>query len=374
MNYYLIAGEASGDLHGAHLIEQIIHNDSDASFRFWGGDKMAAATHTEPVKHYKDYDHMGIVEVIKHLRTIISNITFCKKDIEIHKPDAVIFIDFPGFNLKIAPFVKQLGIPTFYYISPTIWIWKEKRVHKIKKYIDHMFVELPFIKDTYKKHNYDVDFVGHPLIDAIHNFSQKYSQASFIKTHNLPDKKIIAVLPGSREYEIRDNLTTMQQISEDFHEYEFVIAGISHFSKDFYRQYISAHNVSVVFDQTYELLTKSDAAIVVSGTATLETALFHIPQIVVYKTNPFTFYIAKMLVNLSYLGLPNIIMNKSIVPELLQKDMHAANLKKALTKILFDTDFRKDIFNSYKVLQHKLGHNGTAKRTADLIQKYLFVK
>ncbi|MDA3882234.1 MAG: lipid-A-disaccharide synthase [Bacteroidales bacterium] len=371
MKYYLIAGEASGDMHGARLISQITQHDPNAEFRLWGGEKMSTAANTTVVKHYKDYDHMGIAEVLKHARKILRNIAFCKQDLVDNKPDAIIFIDFPGFNLKIAPFAKSLGIKTFFYISPTIWAWKEGRVKKIKKYIDHMFVELPFIKDVYAKHNYKVDFVGHPLLDSIHDFTERETYESFISKNSLPEKKIIAVLPGSREYEIRENLRTMQEISEDFHNYEFVIAGMSRFTKAFYEKFITAHNVSIVFDQTYELLTKSEAAIVVSGTATLETALFNIPEVIVFQTSPFTFYLAKSFVKLSFLGLPNIIMNRAIVPELLQKDMNAKNLHSALTKILFDTSYKNEIAQSYAKLQEKLGNDGTAHRTAQLIHRYL---
>lgn len=372
MKYYIIAGEASGDLHGANLISEIIKNDSTAEFRIWGGDLMAQAANCDLVKHYKTYDHMGIVEVIKHLRTILKNIEFCKEDIKNNKPDAIIFVDFPGFNLKISPFAKSLGIKTFFYISPTVWAWKENRVKNIKATIDHMFVELPFVKTFYEtRHNYNVDFVGHPLLDSIAAFTEKMTIDEFIKHNNLPQKKIIAVLPGSREYEIRENLKTMQTISEEYQDFEFVVAGMSRFSKEFYAKYITAKNVSVIFDQTYELLKKSEAAIVVSGSATLETAIFKIPEIIVYQTSPITFYIGKMLVNVSFLGLPNLIMNKKIVPELLQKDMNPENLRKALSKILFDEDAKKEIQFQYEELHKNLGNIGASKRTADLIAKYL---
>lgn len=372
MKYYIIAGEASGDLHGARLITEIIQNDSSAQFRIWGGDLMQHAASTELVKHYKTYDHMGIVEVIKHLKTILKNIQFCKNDIKEWNPDAIIFIDFPGFNLKIAPFAKSLGIRTFFYISPTVWAWKEKRVDLIKKCIDHMFVELPFVKDFYEsRHNYKVDFVGHPLLDSIADFKESETFDSFIQKNNLSNKQIIAVLPGSREYEIRENLKTMQEISDEFHDFQFVIAGMSRFSESFYQQYISKKNVSIVFDQTYELILKAHAAIVVSGTATLETALLGTPEVIVYQTNPLTYYIAKLFVNLSFLGLPNIIMNREIVPELLQKNMNAKNLRNALSSIVYNEHTRKAVQESYSELRNKLGNEGAAKRTADLVNTYL---
>jgi lipid-A-disaccharide synthase len=372
MKYYVIAGEASGDLHGANVLREIARNDASAEFRLWGGERMSDAVQTPLVKHYKTYDYMGIVEVIKHLRTILKNKAFCKQDIAQYKPDAILFIDFPGFNLRIAPYAKSLGIKTFYFISPTVWAWKESRVKTIQASVDHMFVELPFVKTFYEtRHNYHVDFVGHPLLDSIHAFSPKYTYEQFIQKFTLPQKPIIAVMPGSREYEIRENLLTMQAISHNFSEYEFVIAGMSRFSKEFYTKYITASNVSIVFDATYELLSKADAAIVVSGTATLETALFGVPQVIVYKTSPITFYIAKMVVNLNFLGLPNLIMNEQIVPELLQKDMNSKNLNASLHNVLFSSEVRKQIAEKYAALREKLGNVGAAKRTADLIQKYL---
>lgn len=372
MKYYLIAGEASGDLHGSHLVTELKKCDPDAQFRIWGGDLMAQAAGCELVKHYRTYDYMGIMEVVKHARLILNNIQFCKNDIAAHKPDAIVFIDFPGFNLKIAPFAKQIGIPTFFYISPTVWAWKENRVKTIKATIDHMFVELPFVKKFYEtRHNYYVDFVGHPLLDSIAQFKEKHTLESFRAANNLPDKKLIAVLPGSREYEIRENLKTMQSISEKYADYQFVVAGMSRFPLDFYQKYITAKNLSVVFDQTYELLKKSDAAIVVSGSATLETAILNVPEIIVYQTSPITFYLGKLFVKLQNLGLPNLIMEHQIVPELLQADMTPKKLSEALDSILYDEKFRNDILDNYALLRERLGNEGAARRVATLMQKYL---
>jgi lipid-A-disaccharide synthase len=372
MNYYIIAGEASGDLHGANLITALRQSDGNASFRLWGGDLMAKAADTELVKHYRTYDYMGIMEVVKHARLILNNIKFCKQDIAEHKPDAIIFVDFPGFNLKIAPFAKSIGIPTFFYISPTVWAWKESRVKTIKKNIDHMFVELPFVKTFYEtRHNYHVDFVGHPLLDSIAQFKEKYSLESFKKANHIPDKKIVAVLPGSREYEIRENLKTMQSISEKYADYQFVVAGMSRFSLDFYQKYITAQNISVVFNQTYELLKKAEAAIVVSGSATLETAILNVPEIIVYQTSPITFYLGKLFVKLNFLGLPNLIMEHQIVPELLQSDMTPKKLSEALDSILFNPQFRNDILDNYAQLRNKLGNEGASQRVAAHIKTYL---
>ena len=372
MFYYLIAGEASGDLHGSHLIKELKKADIQATFRIWGGDLMAEAAGTKLVKHYRTYDYMGIVEVVKHARLILNNIKFCKQDIAEQKPDAIIFIDFPGFNLKIAPFAKGIGIPTFFYISPTVWAWKENRVKTIKKNIDHMFVELPFVKTFYEtRHNYHVDFVGHPLLDSIAEFKEKHTLESFKVANNIPDKKLIAVLPGSREYEIRENLKTMQSISEKYSDYQFVVAGMSRFPLDFYQKYITANNLSVVFDQTYELLKKADAAIVVSGSATLETAILNIPEIIVYQTSPITFYLGKLFVKLNNLGLPNLIMEHQIVPELLQSDMTPKKLSEALNDILYDDTFRNEILKNYELLRNKLGNEGAARRVAGHICNYL---
>ena len=372
MNYYIIAGEASGDLHGANLITALRHSDENATFRLWGGDLMAKAADTELVKHYRTYDYMGIMEVVKHARLILNNIKFCKQDIAEHKPDAIIFVDFPGFNLKIKKKKKSIGIPTFFYISPTVWAWKESRVKTIKKNIDHMFVELPFVKTFYEtRHNYHVDFVGHPLLDSIAQFKEKYSLESFKKANHIPDKKIVAVLPGSREYEIRENLKTMQSISEKYTDYQFVVAGMSRFSLDFYQKYITAQNISVVFNQTYELLKKSEAAIVVSGSATLETAILNVPEIIVYQTSPITFYLGKLFVKLNFLGLPNLIMEHQIVPELLQSDMTPKKLSEALDSILFNPQFRNDILDNYAQLRNKLGNEGASQRVAAHIKSYL---
>lgn len=372
MKYYLIAGEASGDLHGSNLIKGLKKYDSEAQFRIWGGDLMAEAAGVELVKHYKTYDYMGIVEVVKHAKLILNNIQFCKDDIAAHRPDAIIFIDFPGFNLKIAPFAKSIGIRTFFYISPTVWAWKENRVKTIKANIDHMFVELPFVKKFYEtRHNYYVDFEGHPLLDSIAQFKEKYSVEEFKRMNSIPDKKLIAVLPGSREYEIRENLKTMQSISEKYTDYQFVIAGMSRFPLDFYQKYITANNISVVFDQTYELLKKSEAAIVVSGSATLETAILNIPEIIVYQTNPITWYLGRLFVRLNNLGLPNLIMEHEIVPELLETDMTSRKLSKALDSILFDENFRNNILNNYAQLRERLGNEGASERVAKHITEYM---
>lgn len=371
MKYYLIAGEASGDLHGANLMAEIKKNDPAADFRYWGGDKMEAQGGTL-IRHYKNHDFMGFVEVIKNLRAILGNIKFCKQDIADFKPDAIIFIDFPGFNLRLIKHAKELGIKTFYYISPTVWAWKEKRAIPIKKYIDHMFVILPFVKDFYKqRYDYNVDFVGHPLLDSILSDTDNTDLPTFQKINNLPEKEVIAVLPGSRTSEIEENLNTMQSIAGDFSEYQFVVAGMSHFDRDFYESRITSPNVSVVFDQTYRVLRLAKAGIIVSGSATLETAIIGCPEMLVYKTSPITYRLAKMVLKLPFLALPNLIMNRKIIEELIQNDMNPQSLKAELDRLLHNQQAREKVFSDYKELREKLGGRGASERTAKLINQYL---
>jgi len=368
----LIAGEASGDLHGANLMHELKKNDADADFRFWGGDKMAEAG-GELVRHYRNHDFMGLVQVVKNLRKIMGNMAFCKKDIAEFNPDVVIFVDFPGFNLPVANYVKnKLQIRTFFYISPTIWAWKESRIKKIKKSVDRMFVILPFEKDFYeKRHNHHVDFCGHPLLDQIAQTDFSSSETEFIASNKLESKPIIAVLPGSRTAEIDENLKCMQSVAPFFEGYQFVIGGMSRFDESFYRSKITVPNVSVVFNQTYQLLKHAKAAVVVSGTATLETALIGTPEILVYKTSPITWGIGSLFVKLKYLGLPNLIMDDSIIPELLQKEMNPENLRKTLESILFDADVRGKMLADFDALRAKLGGAGASKRVAEKMWAYL---
>lgn len=371
MKYYLIAGEASGDMYGAALMKHIKENDTSAEFRFWGGDAMATEGGTL-VRHYKNHDFMGIVEVVKHLPTILSNISFCKKDITDYRPDAVIYIDFPGFNLKIVKHVKTLGIKSFYYISPTVWAWKEGRVKPFKKYVDHLFCIFPFEQSFYKtRHNHHVEYVGHPLLDMIQQNLKPTTQIEFCEQNNLSSKKIIAILPGSRTSEIRENLRTMQEIIPQFPDFQFVIAGMSHFDEMFYKQYITHNNVSIVFGKTQQLLQIAEAAVVVCGTASLEAALIGCPEVIVFKTNPITFYFGKMIVKLNYLGLPNIIMDKEITPELLQNKMTSGNIATSLQKILFDTEYRNTILDNYKALRTTLGDGGASFKTAKFILEFM---
>ncbi len=367
MKYYLIAGEASGDLHGANLMKALQKEDPGASFRFWGGDLMAAVGGTE-VKHYRELAFMGFAEVLFNLRTILKNITFCKNDIKAFNPDVIIFIDYPGFNLRIAKWAKQQGIATHYYISPQIWAWKEGRIKEIKRDVDQMYVILPFEKDFYeKKHQYPVHFVGHPLIDAISHRKQ-VDPAHFRKENQLDTKPIIALLPGSRKQEISKMLEIMLTAVEAYPDYQFVIAGAPSQEASFYAPFIKKQNVHLLLNKTYDLLSVSHAALVTSGTATLEAGLFKIPQVVCYKGNRISYEIAKRVIKLKYISLVNLILDKEVVTELIQTDFNPKRLKEELDKIL-DPYQRATLFLEYYDLEQKLGGKGASKKTAQLIQK-----
>lgn len=369
MKYYIIAGEASGDLHGSNLMKALQKEDVDANFRFWGGDLMLHVSNTL-VKHYRDLAFMGFLEVIMNLRTITKNLSFCKKDIEEYQPDVIIFIDYPGFNLRIAKWAKQKGYKTQYYISPQIWAWKENRIKAIKRDIDEMYVILPFEKDFYEeKHQFSVHFVGHPLIDAIANRTQ-VDESNFRKEHKLNDKPIIALLPGSRKQEITKMLSVMLSLVAEYPEYQFVIAGAPSQDYSFYSQFINTKDVHFISNKTYDLLSVSTAALVTSGTATLEAALFKVPQVVCYKGSWMSYQIGKRVVNLDYISLVNLILNKEAVTELIQHDFNTKRLKKELDIILDDYE-RTKFFVDYYELEKELGGKGASEKTAKLIFKSL---
>ena len=371
MKYYIIAGEASGDLHGANLMKSLYKEDPNADIRFWGGDLMQEVGGSL-VKHYRELAFMGFAEVLMNLKTILNNITFCKKDIEKFNPDVIIFIDYPGFNMRIAKWAKQKHIPTHYYISPQIWAWKEGRIKDIKKDVDHMYVILPFEKDFYEtKHNFPVNFVGHPLIDAIDNKSVMDID-TFKKTYNLDDRPIIALLPGSRKQEIEKMLSIMLSVVDDFPGYQFVIAGAPSQEKSFYQKFITSEQVHFITNKTYDLLSVAHAALVTSGTATLETALFKVPEVVLYKGNEISYQIAKRVITLKYISLVNLIMDETVVTELIQGECNNQMVKKELTKIL-EPIYRENLINKYNLLETKLGGKGASAKTAELIVKSLGV-
>jgi lipid-A-disaccharide synthase len=365
MKYYIIAGEASGDLHGSNLMKALYEEDPQADIRFWGGDLMQKTGGTL-VKHYRELAFMGFVEVIFNLKTILSNITFCKKDITEFKPDVLIFIDYPGFNMRIAKWAKALNYKTHYYISPQIWAWKENRIKAIKQDVDKMFVILPFEKSFYEdKHHFPVDFVGHPLIDAIQN-QPPFDEAVFRQENKLGDKPIIAVLPGSRKQEITKMLSVMLSVVDDFQDYEFVIAGAPSQDFEFYQQFISNKNIKFISNKTYSLLRSSTAALVTSGTATLETALFKVPEVVCYKGSNISYQIAKRIITLKYISLVNLIMDEEVVTELIQSECNTKRIKEELQKLL-EPNHRKKLLDQYDILEQKLGGVGASKKTAKLI-------
>ncbi|AEW85683.1 lipid-A-disaccharide synthase [Flavobacterium columnare] len=365
MKYYIIAGEASGDLHGANLMKALYKEDSSADIRFWGGDLMQQVGGVL-VKHYRDLAFMGFIEVIMNLNTILKNLKFCKTDISNFKPDAIIFIDYPGFNMRIAKWAKALGIATHYYISPQIWAWKESRIHAIKRDIDQMYVILPFEKDFYeKKHNYEVHFVGHPLLDAIKNRA-KTDEFSFRKEFNLSSKPIIALLPGSRKQEITKMLSEMLGVVSHFPEYQFVIAGAPSQEFVFYEKFIDKQSIQFIPNRTYDLLSISAAALVTSGTATLETALFKVPEVVLYKGSVISYQIAKRIITLKYISLVNLIMDAPVVTELIQDECNSDRIKQELKQIL-EGNGRQKMLASYEVLETILGGSGASMNTAQLI-------
>lgn len=369
MKYYIIAGEASGDLHAANLIKALKQKDASAQIRAWGGDLMQEAGATL-VKHYRELAFMGFWEVITNLKTILNNIAFCKKDIEEFQPDALIFIDYPGFNMRIAKWAKPRGIPTHYYISPQIWAWKESRINAIKRDVDEMYVILPFEKEFYEeKHKFPVHFVGHPLLDAIQNRAS-VSVEAFQKQHQLSELPIIALLPGSRKQEITKMLELMLKMTPHFPDYQFVIAGAPGQEDEFYQKFIGNQKVNFIKNKTYDLLSVAQAALVTSGTATLETALFNVPEVVCYKGNLISYHIAKRIVKLNYISLVNLIMDREVVKELIQDEFNEKQLQLELEKIL-STEKRTEILADYQLLKKKLGGQGASEKTASLLLKSL---
>jgi len=368
MKYYLIAGETSGDLHGANLIRALKNADAQAHFRFLGGDAMEKEAGVSPVIHSSALSFMGFIEVLANLFTILGNLKKVKKDLLVNRPDALILIDFPGFNLKLAGFAKKNNIKTFYYISPKVWAWNQKRVLKIKRNVNHLFCILPFEVEFYKEWGMEVDYVGNPLLDAIARYS---SDPDFRKNVQLGEKPIVALLPGSRKMEIMKLLPLMVSLPKSFPAYQFVIAGALGFAESFYQSFFHQQQVPVVFNQTYDLLNNAQAAVVASGTATLEAALFHVPQVVVYKANQLSIWIAKLVIKVKYISLVNLIMHIPVVRELIQDDYNEDMVKDELNRILHDEAYRSNMLQNYKALDHKMGEVGASERTARLIVHYL---
>ncbi|MFI3267818.1 MAG: lipid-A-disaccharide synthase [Rikenellaceae bacterium] len=380
MKYYIIVGEASGDLHGSKLIEGIKKRDKDADFRFWGGDKMieACGNETSLVKHIKETSIMGFIEVVKNLRTILSQISYCKKDILNYAPDVVILVDYAGFNLKIAKFAKLHNIKTYYYIAPKVWAWKENRVKKIKKWVDELFVIFPFEVEYFKKWGIEAHYFGNPIMDAIEEKNAVLSsKEEFIKENNLDNKKKIALLPGSRVHEINYNLSFILNVAKEFKDYQFVICGVNWIDEKVYRKLISSVegvNVELLFDKTYETLAHSDAAIVTSGTATLETALLKVPEFSCYWVKPITAFILSFFLKLKWVTLVNIIMQREVIAELLYKNMVVEKGVEELRAILPGGSKHDRLMADYDDLEQKMGDVGASKRVAHKIVSLLETK
>ena len=364
MKYYIIAGEASGDLHGSNLMKALFEEDKSADIRFWGGDLMQNVGGTL-VSHFKERAFMGFFEVVKNLVKVLNFINFCKEDIFKFQPDVLIFIDNSGFNLRIAKWAKQHRFRTNYYISPQVWASRAGRIKEIKRDIDHLFVILPFEEAFYQKFDYKVTFVGHPLIDAIADRTQ-VSLQQFREEYKLSNLPIIAILPGSRKQEITKMLSVMLSIIDDYKNYQFVIAGAPSQEIEFYNQIIGDKKVAFINNKTYDLLSVSYAALVASGTATLETALFKVPQVVCYKGGNISYQIAKRIITLNYISLVNLIMDQEVVTELIQNNFNKKNLQKELSKILSE-NHREKLFLRYSDLEKKLGGKGASKKVAQMI-------
>lgn len=374
MKYYLIVGEASGDLHASNLMRALQHEDPQAEFRFFGGDLMKAVGGT-CVKHYRELAYMGFIPVLLHLRTIFRNMDYCKKDVEAWQPDVLILVDYPGFNLKIAEYIKQhTRIPVYYYISPKIWAWKEYRIKNIKRDVDELFSILPFEVDFFKKHQYPVHYVGNPCVDAVDDFRKNGQEtfSEFIAANGLENRPIIALLAGSRRQEIKDNLSRMIEAARSFPQYQFVVAGAPGIEPDFYKQYIDS-STKIVFGQTYRLLQQAEAALVTSGTATLETALFRVPQVVCYYTaaGKLVSFLRRHVLKVKYISLVNLIADCEVVTELVADGMTVANIKKELAKIVPGGSGRSLMLSEYDRLIAILGEPGASERAASQITALL---
>ena len=373
MKYYLIVGEASGDLHASHLMAALRREDPQAEFRFFGGDLMAAVGGYAPVKHYRDLAYMGFVPVLLHLRTIFANMAFCKRDIVEWQPDALILVDYPGFNLSIAKYIHaRTRIPVYYYIAPKIWAWKEYRIKNIKRDVDELFSILPFEVDFFEgKHRYPIHYVGNPTLDEVAAFRAAYKETrqAFFERNGLQAKPVIALLAGSRKQEIKDNLPDMIRAASSFGGYQLVLAGAPGIDADYYRAYMDGAEVKVVFGQTYELLSHADAALVTSGTATLETALFRVPQVVCYHTpvGRLIAFLKRHVLKVKYISLVNLIAGREVVRELVADTMTVAQIRAELGRILTDERWRKEMLEGYADVAARLGEPGAPAKAARLI-------
>ena len=365
MKYFLVAGEASGDLHAANLMKQVVAHDENPHFEYWGGDRMQAQGGVLH-KHYRELAFMGFVQVLLNLRTILGNIKKCKAQILAFKPDVLVLIDYPGFNMRIAEFAKKEGIKVVYYVSPQIWAWKQNRVYKLKRDVDRMLCILPFEKDFYRKFDVEVDFVGHPLIDAIAGRPKRPSESVKESLGLNPAKKVIALLPGSRSQEIQKMLPVMVEAAQKFPDYQLVLAAAPSQSTEFYKKVANLSSLHIVAGKTYDLFEVADAAMVTSGTATLEAALFNVPEVVCYKSDPISVWIARRLIKVKYISLVNLIADKEVVKELIQSDLNPVSLERELKKCLENSIYFKEEFSAISKL---LGGGGASLRAAQIVIK-----
>ena len=362
MKYYIVAGEASGDLHGSNLMKSMKKSDSQADFRYFGGDLMEAQGGVL-VCHYRKMAFMGLFDVIANLRTIASNLKFCKRDIVEYSPDALILIDYPGFNLKIAEFAHRRGVRVFYYISPKVWAWKKSRIKKLKAYVDKLFVIFPFEVEFFRQNDLEVEFFGNPLKDAIFEYRNMPENTNVGLDAGNDERPIVALLAGSRKSEVRICLPEMVKAASFFPEYRFIVAGASSLEHAVYDEILEGTGIEMVKNLTYPLLDRSFAAVVTSGTATLETALFNVPQVVVYKVGPFTYRLGRLFVNIRFFSLVNIIADKEVVKELLQHDL-SEHINDELELLLKDNDYRDEMLSEYRKISLSLGENGVSDRLA----------
>lgn len=364
MKIYIIAGEASGDLHASNLLRALKDQSKTTEVRYWGGELMQEVVNTPPVKHYKELAFMGFSEVITHLPEILGNFSSCKKDIQEFQPDILLLVDYPGFNLRIAKWAKLQGFQVHYYISPKVWAWKKSRVFKIKKYVDKLYTIFPFETAFFKDYEYNVTYVGNPLIDAINHYKSNQPTEDFYTKYELTDQPIIALLPGSRKQEIRTKLPVMLEATKQFRNYQLIIAGAPSFDASFYAPFLNGREAKVLFGATYSLLEHAEAALVTSGTATLETALFHVPQVVCYIASPISYAIAKRLIKIKYISLVNLIFDKEVVPELIQHECTPEKVNKELKEILDGGTKRIQQLNDYKELTNMLGNGSASNEVA----------
>lgn len=366
MKYYIIAGEASGDLHASNLVAEIKKKDKKAEFRGCGGDLMRAQG-VDLLKHYRTMAYMGFVEVAVNLRKVLGNIAQCKKDIIDYQPDAIILVDYPGFNFRIADFAHEKGFKVFYYISPQVWAWKRRRVKKVKRSVDKMLVILPFEEEFYKEYGVNVTYVGNPLLDELAKFGTA-NRSIFLRRNSLGEKReIIALLPGSRKQEVKRVLPIMLRAASHFPDYQFVVAGVSSLDKSLYKKIMGNSDVFLIENQTYELLQNSSAAIVTSGTATLETALFTVPEVVCYKATTLSYFLAKWMIKVKYISLVNLVMDKEVVKELIQGDLTEENIVNELELLLHNGKRQRQLLEDYEELKGRLGNAGASEKAAEVI-------